>query len=537
MELRDYQVEFCEAVEKAFSKHQTVLGVMATGLGKTICFVELMQRHPGRCLVIAPQIDLVDQAAAKIAAVTGEAPGIERAEFRSNETEFGRSRFVVGSKQTLCGRGNRFERLRDISLVVYDEAHTAATKQTKRILDHYRNAGALMLGVTATPNRNDGKSLAELFGHCAYEYGILDAIEDGWLVRPEAKCCRVASLDLSEVRTKGKNGDFREGDLAKAMEDDRVCLEIAAITAAEIGDDRTVVFCASVEEASAVAQTLRCQYGIRADYVCSDQKRLSAGDRAQRMRAFRKGDLQVLTNVGIVTTGVDIPEISHIVMARPTRSVALYTQCIGRATRPLPGVVDFASSDAAMRRAAIANSAKPVFRITDLVDNSRRHSLVQAHDALAGRAIGDLDAAALEAAANKGTRRDVVKTTAEILESRRKEEERRREFEVRRERLLRSIDVSATYDTELVNMFIEERAEKIRSQRVQRMPFGKFKYQPITKVPTSYLAWVHRTNQDRKMNKFTEEVAKELIMRKQNVRPQQEPAGVPVGLSDAGLNF
>lgn len=491
MELRDYQNEFVAAVEKEWQAIPSTLGVLPTGTGKTVCFVALMERHRqqvgGRCLVIAPMIELIDQAAEKIRQVTGVEPGIEQSFRKSNEGSC-RSPFVVASKQTLAGKSNRKDRIKDISMVVYDEAHTAATARGRDLLRHYMDQGAVLLGVTATPKRHDKRAMGDLFDSVAYHMDIPTAVDLGWLCRPRAKTVVIESLDLSAVTTRGARGDFKEGELAEVMNQDTVVREIAAVTENEIGGDKTIVFCASVKEAIGVAQILQAS-GVDADFVCSDESLCPLTDRNDKLQRFKRGSLQVLTNVGILTTGIDIPDIAHIVMARPTKSEALYTQMIGRATRPLPGLVDFQGSDPDARKNRIAGSAKPHFRITDMVDVSRTHKLVRAHDILAGEPIPELTAI-LDATADKGQEQDVI----EQVRSARQEAARiKAQQELRRmEAMRRMVRTNAHYTTEEIDLFADEiiRNGGVRRIASMRMPFGKHKGLEISNVPSGYLRWM-----------------------------------------------
>lgn len=403
---RDYQVEFVNACHAAWERYVALLGVLPTGMGKTICFVEIASRwQQGRVLIIAPQIELVGQAAKKLRKHTGIDPAIEQAHNRSNETSsWLRSPFIVASRATLMSRqkettvvdkhgvrqrvpaGKRYQRLQDIGLVIVDEAHDGLTPAFKEVLDHFRGQGAKILGVTATPKRADNRAMANFYDHCPYQMSIGDAVELGWLVAPEANCIQLRSLDLSSVRVTRKSdgtSDFNDEDLARVMEDEKVVYEIAEVTAREGKGLKTVVYCESIAQARQVAGLLATQYGLRAEYVsskCTPQKR------ADVLRSFCQDPdgVEYVCNVGILTTGWDFPGLQHIVMARPTKSLSLYTQMVGRGTRPLEGVVDFPGSTPESRKAAIANSPKPTFKLTDLRDNSLEHKLVSIVDVMGG---------------------------------------------------------------------------------------------------------------------------------------------------------
>lgn len=487
---RDYQSAAYEAIVRGLEHHDSVLAALPTGMGKTEIFVMLASQWQGRVMVVAPMIELIGQAAKKICQRTGILPAIEQGSLKSNETEHLRSPFVVASKQTLTSKSERFRKFQDISLLIVDECHLAGTPAYKKLINYFIDQGAKVLGVTATPKRHDGVGLHEIFDECVFNLGIREAVQDGWLVPARAQCCTLKNLDLSEVKT--SNGDFVKRDLERAMSADKVIYEVAEITAAEWNDEKTVVFCAAVAEAKQVAELLSDRYQLAADWVsgaCDKQRRHEVLD------GFTSGDLGIVCNVGVLTTGWDFPGLKHIVMARPTKSLPLYTQIFGRGTRPLPGVVDFEGSDPESRRAAIAASDKPAFRMTDLRDNSRRHKLVNAFDVLAGRAIpDDVKGRAADLAAT-GEFVDVQLTLDEAAEQLQHEAAKRARDEAeRRARLARAaLAAQADYDKAVVDVF-NGRAAVAAAKDLPwfaraRMPFGKHKGTPMDAVPTRYLEW------------------------------------------------
>lgn len=486
MILRDYQTEAVRRVEAAFQRCRRTMLVLPTGMGKTEVFVQVAKDwQAGRVLVVAPQIELVGQAAKKIAQRTGIAPAIEQAELRSNEDEWLRSPFIVASKQTLCSSSRRYERLQDVSLVIIDECHMAATRHWTAMLEHY---DCPVLGVTATPKRHDGKAMANIFEDVAYELYIADAVPEGWLVKPTTVCVQLEHLDLKSVGSKrGSDGevDFKDGELARAMEDEKVVYEIAAVTAKESGRLKTAVFCASVVEARKVANYLADNYGLKADWICGDKRLCSDARRHEVMTSFTTDPegVQIVCNVGVLTTGWDFPGLEHIVMARPTKSLPLYTQILGRGTRPLPGVVDFAGSTPDSRRAAIAASAKPTFKVTDLVDASLQHKLIGAADVLGGTMGLDVIARAKEKL-KSGQERDLE----DVLN------ESQREYEEAERRRLARVAAEAQYNRVTVDPFnARQSATSVdRKPSKARIPFGKHKGHSVSVVPKGYLEWMLR---------------------------------------------
>lgn len=510
--LRDYQAASVSEVQKNLDSCGSSLLVLATGLGKTIVFAELAAHYWNdlglRTMVVAPKNVLVDQAAEKIYKRTGFRPAIERAQERSNESEWGQSPFVVASAQTLTMANRRtgvkrFRKFTNIGLLVIDEAHERLTPPTIEMVDHFKERGGKVLAVTATPKRLDGVGMKNIVESVAYSMGILDGINGGWLVSPEASIVQIKSLDLKSVRTHGSKGDFVEAELQKVMEEERVTYEIAEVVARESGTLKTAVFCASVAQAKKVAELLADTYQLRTGWICSDKRLCSDDQRSDVMHSFTEvsDGIQIVCNVGILTTGWDFAGLQHIVMARPTKSASLYEQVMGRGTRPLPGVVDFDDSTAEQRLAAIATSDKPHFKMTDLVDNSLLHKLVTSLDVLAGHAPKEAIDRAKDIAADESLGRTCAELLAqakaeleaEEREKRRLEEEAKRIAQDRERERLARYKGEADYSTHKVDPFdpMQRGAGKRNGERSKVVfPFGnKHKGDNISDIETSYLKW------------------------------------------------
>lgn len=484
--LRDYQDAALTAILRQFLTHKSVMVELPTGTGKTELFVSLAEGwNIGRVLVVVPTIELISQAAKKIFRRTGVEPGIEQGKRRSNESSWGRSPFVVASKQTLCGTKKRYERFAGIGLVIVDECHYAETAAYKELLDYFRGQEAYVLGVSATPKRKNGKIQSGNFEVCAYQMSLADAIHGGWLCPPKAHCVQIESLDLSTVHTTA--GDFNQEELAKVMEEERVVFEIAEVVARESGTMKTIVFCASIKEAMAVSDLLVDKYHIKSAWVCGDKNLVDDDRRYEILQSFQNdpNGIQIVCNVGVLTTGFDFPALEHIVVARPTKSLTLYTQILGRGTRTLPGTVDFYPSTPETRKAAIAESAKPNFKITDMADNSLQHKLITAADVMGG----GMDSAVIERAKVSMQRsREPVCVDQALIDARRELEAEQEEI-ARRKRA--RIDARARYRSVEVDVFDEgQRGAMVdREKPVRVMRFGKYKGQPMSEVPKDYLLW------------------------------------------------
>ena len=369
--LRPYQLASIAGVCARFeSGDRSTLLVLPTGTGKTVVFAELARRTVeagNRVLVLAHRTELLEQASRKLADV-GIRASLDQGASRGSQ----RAPVVVGSVQTL--RGARLERHAPdaFALVVVDEAHHAAAASYRAILDRF--ASAKVLGVTATPDRGDGRALGEVFSSVAYSYEMRAAIREKFLAPLRARRVTVASLDLRDV--KSHHGDFDQASLAKVLSDEKALHGVVAPLVQLAGARRTLVFGVDVAHAHALAEVLNRHR--EASAIALDGS-ASPAQRAATIALFRAGNFQYLVNCALFTEGFDEPSIECIAMARPTQSRALYTQMLGRGTRLSP------------------DTGKTDCLVLDFVGNSR-HRLIGPADALAGVTLDDQARNELEAA-------------------------------------------------------------------------------------------------------------------------------------------
>jgi len=300
-------------------------------------------------------------------------------------------------------------------LLVHNCHHGPAASY-RRIYEYFHsNPNLKHLGVTATPDRADEKALGKVFDSVAMTYEIAEAIKDGWLVPIRAVPIHVAGLDYSSIRTTA--GDLNGKDLARVMEFEAplhemvqgivevVCQAPAGTLDAALGNEnesafasemkgfvdkypirKTLVFAASVAHAERLCEILNRWLPDRACWVCGKTPK---EERKQRFTDYKLGKYMFLVNVGVCTEGWDEPTIEVVVMARPTKSRALFTQMLGRGTRALAGVVD-GPKTAGARREAIAASDKKWVECIDFVGNAGRHRLVTPADILGGNYDDDV---------------------------------------------------------------------------------------------------------------------------------------------------
>jgi superfamily II DNA or RNA helicase len=466
MELRPYQNEAVEAIEQEWEGGATsVLAAMPTGTGKTQVFSEVVRRrlHLGRAIVIAHREELIFQAAHRLKEITGVRPGIEMASMKATEGLWEGEQIVVSTVQTQTagrngGRMTKFDPNQYATLVI-DEAHHATSKTYRQVIEYYtQNPDLKVLGVTATPDRHDEEALGQIFDEVpsGAVYELPDAIDDGWLVPILQRAVRVEGLDFSKIRTTA--GDLNGADLASVMEAEKMLHEIAGPTLEIAQGRKTLVFAASVAHAERLCEIFnRPGYGGAgtADWVCGTTPKL---DRREMMRRYAAGDFQILVNVGVATEGFDEPGIQVVIMARPTKSRALYAQMAGRGTRAIPGIFTGLETPE-QRRRAIKWSGKPACEIVDFVGNAGRHKLVTTAELLGGKYSEEAIAAAEEKAKDADGEPIDIKEALEEAEKeiRRAEQEKRRqeEEEGRRRAEARRSGVAgrARYSTKFIDPF------------------------------------------------------------------------------------
>ena len=326
MELRPYQEEARQKVQEEWKngKKRTLL-VLPTGTGKTIVFSKIIEdrvKKGERVLVIAHRGELLEQASDKLYKSTGLKTATEKAEQTSLGSFY---RVVVGSVQTM----QREKRLNQFppeyfDTIVIDEAHHAISDGYQRVLSHFEDAN--VLGVTATPDRGDMRNLGSYFESLAYEYGLAEAIKSGYLSPIKALTIPL-KLDLSNVKQQA--GDFSTKDLGTAL--DPYLEQIAEEMKKQCFNRKTVAFLPLVKTSQKFRDILN-KHGFKDAEVNGE-----SADREQILKDYEEGKYNVLCNSMLLTEGWDCPSVDCVIVLRPTKVRALYSQMVGRGTRLAPG--------------------------------------------------------------------------------------------------------------------------------------------------------------------------------------------------------
>jgi DNA repair protein RadD len=353
MDLRPYQNEAIAALYTWFERNDgDPLIVLPTGTGKSVVIASFAQGAIAawpdtRILVVTHVRELIGQNFAELIGLWPEAPaGIYSAGLNKRDLN---AQILFAGIQSIHNKAFDVQRC---DLVLIDEAHLiprASNTMYRRFLDDLRriNPHMKVIGFTATPYRLDSGMLHEgqgaVFDGIAYEYGLLDAIESGYL-SPVISKQTDTQLDVSGVAVRG--GEFVASALEAAVDRDPINRAVVA-EIVQHGQTRGswLVFCAGVDHATHIRDLVR-EAGYSAETVTGETP---PPERDRLVAGFKAGRIRCLTNANVLTTGFNAPGTDLVALLRPTKSVGLYVQMVGRATRLANGkddalVLDFAGN-------------------------------------------------------------------------------------------------------------------------------------------------------------------------------------------------
>ncbi len=324
LDLRPYQITLHETA-RAYLRdgRRTLLIQSPTGSGKTVLVSHMLSnaRSKGyRAWFVVHRRELVKQSVTTLNLGSGLPLGIVAAGFPGNRREL----IQVCSVQTLAKRRHMLE---DPNLIVWDEAHHCAAGSWGQI--HAAYPKAVHIGLTATPERLDGTGLAKWFEDIIPGPTVAQLIADQWLV--PYRLFAPGGPDLGGVHTVA--GDYNKKELAVAMAKSAVTGDALTHYTKHAMGKRAVVFMWSVESSIEMAANFN-KAGIPAAHLDGKTDDVS---RDRIVEDFRQGKILVLCNVEIVSEGFDLPALEAVFLLRPTQSLALYLQQVGRALRSAPG--------------------------------------------------------------------------------------------------------------------------------------------------------------------------------------------------------
>lgn len=332
---RPYQKRLVDRVETALRKHGDTLTVAATGAGKTICLAMLGGRIGGRQMVLQHRQELVQQNLTKFHMVN---PGIRPSLYTADAKSM-RGDVVFAMAQTLA---KNLHAIPALDLLILDEAHHAAAPTWKSIVAAARekNPNVLVAGFTATPERGDKRSLRGVFTNVADVVTIRELVQLGFLVPPRAFVVDVGGTQ-DRLREIGQVSDyFDQAEVEKILNTVAVNDEVIRHWREKGGGRQTIVFASTVRHAQDVAAAFSSA-GIKAACVHGE---MPDAERRAILARFERGQIQVLTNVMVLTEGFDSQPVACVVLLRKCSEKGPLVQMIGRGLRTVdpelhPGVV------------------------------------------------------------------------------------------------------------------------------------------------------------------------------------------------------
>ena len=332
IQLRNYQLELIQQVFRHWGcGEHGVMVQLPTGGGKTIIFCAIANEFISKSepvLVIAHRRELIIQAANKLEAVAGMPVGIIKAGYKPNPN----LKLQVASIQTLIRRQPP-----PASLVIFDEAHHCHSRTYATVFRHYAEQGSYILGMTATPMRRDGRGLRWLYSGtkgfdsliCGPDVNRL--IAKDYLV-PFKVYAPTQIMRASSAGLKTTAGDYNQAQLQEFVRKTLLVGDVIETWLKHARGRRTVLFAVSVEHSQELAVAFN-EAGIIAAHLDGNTP---TAERHHILEEFEQGRILVLCQHSIVTEGVDIPNIEAIQFTRPTKSLTIWFQAIGRSLRPAP---------------------------------------------------------------------------------------------------------------------------------------------------------------------------------------------------------
>lgn len=336
--LRPHQIKAKNDILCAWDTCDSVMLQMPTGTGKTYLFTSLVSdllsyykaNHIElNILVVAHRTELLDQIGTSM-----DRYGIPHGFIQGSRVQHLWQRIQVGSIMSLLTTKNEMNvRRLDFDYIIVDEAHHSLADTYKRLFEEFPQAKKL--GVTATPWRLNHESFLSLYDKLITTPQVAWFIKEGLLadfdyvsISPDSEIQRL--VDSSEVLT---TGDFSNSDLDNTFNNQRIRAKLLKSYRRYAEGRKGIVYAINKQHAANVAAMYSAN-GVNAVAIDCDTPK---EERQILIERFKAGEISVLVNVEIFTEGFDCPDVSFIQLARPTRSLALYLQQVGRGLRVVEG--------------------------------------------------------------------------------------------------------------------------------------------------------------------------------------------------------
>lgn len=337
-DLRPYQSKNKNRIYESWKEHNAVMLQMPTGTGKTRLFVSLLRdihRYAAeiktqiRVLILVHRIELIDQISYELGVRYGLAHGI----IHSQDRERPMFPFQIASVQTLNRRLDRWSE-RTFDFIIVDEAHHVLAESYKKIINTYPNAK--VLGVTATPYRLSGAGFRPEFDVLIESESIREFIKKGYLSDYEYYSIAPFSQmqhQIDDITKVDSSGDYANSELMEICDKNKIRAQVVDTYLKYAKGRKGIVYTINKLHNKHLCESF-CESGVSAVAIDSDT---SAEERERLIQQFKRGEIDVLCNVDIFSEGFDCPDIEFVQLARPTKSLSLYLQQVGRGLRVCEG--------------------------------------------------------------------------------------------------------------------------------------------------------------------------------------------------------
>jgi DNA repair protein RadD len=321
-QLRDYQITGVEKIRASFAAgNRAVCYQLPTGGGKSICFsyiTESAYKKGNSILILVHRDNLLDQASKKLDDI-----GIRHGLIAAGYPQI-RYRVQVASVQTLVRRLDQWDHF---DLIIIDECHHSPSQTWHKIINHFSQAR--ILGVTATPIRLDGKGLGNYFDDLILGPTPLQLMAQGYLSVPLI----YAPTEFDDSGISKVGGDYNRKTIFDRMNNNFLTGCAVKHYTRLCPGEPAIAFCVSIEHAESVRDQFKSA-GYASEALHS---KMPDSLRKQYIADLASGKINVLTSCDIVSEGTDIPVLRTSILLRPTMSLGLFLQQVGRALRPYPG--------------------------------------------------------------------------------------------------------------------------------------------------------------------------------------------------------
>ncbi len=311
--LRDYQIHLlCKTVEAFERGFRRPLVVAPCGAGKSYIFAEMCSRTNGEVLVLT-----------------------HRQELKQQHEELLRGLDITNARVSMIlTEANRLGKYSTPKLIITDEAHLSRSNSWVKVLEYYNT---YTVGLTATPIRLDGKPLGDIYDT------LITGVDTKWLIEKHrlAPYEYFAPTLVDTTNLSSRYGDYVVSELETLMNERAIYGNVIESYKKFSNGERSICYCVSVKHAKTTADAFKTA-NIKAEWVSAD---VPTKQRQEIMEKFRSGEITVLCNVGIISEGISIDEVTCCMLLRPTESIALGIQQMMRCMRYLPGktakIIDF----------------------------------------------------------------------------------------------------------------------------------------------------------------------------------------------------